>query len=124
MEQTYNYTTYITIAIIAILAFIALKILLNFLFWCTHRKPLNNEQVLQLADVRRCRYINEHFRFSSNGYNINPKYRESLTKEGRWDRVYIEYPVIATAVAELLRYKRHEWFIWVLANEKESKYLW
>lgn len=124
MSKQYDYNSFLTIACLALIAYIILRLIINILFWLTHRRPLSEDEVTKLANARKCRYINENFRFSSNGFTINPKYRESLTKEGRWDRVSINYPAIATAVAELLRYKRHEWFIWVLTNEKESKYLW
>ena len=117
-------TKYSTLPIVLILVFIALKILLNILFWLTHRKPLTDDQISKLADVRKNLYINQHFKFSTDGYKINPKYRESLDKDGRWDRVEIQYPIIGAAVAELLRYKRHEWFIIILANENEAKYIW
>ena len=115
---------YVNIAILFIILYLVIKAVYSFVFWLTHRKPLTDEQVAALAEARKCNYINTHFCFSENGFKINPKYRESLNKEGRWDRVSISYPVIGSAIAELLRFKRHEWSIMILANEKEAKYIW
>ncbi len=116
---------YICLAVFFVISvYLFFKLLFSILFWLTHRRPLSPEQISKLAEARRCHYINQNFRFSSDRFNVNPKYRESLSKEGRWDRVSISYPVIATAIAEILRYKRHEWYVLVLSNEKESKFIW
>ena len=86
--------------------------------------PLSNEEVALLAEVRRADYINRSFRIVPLKASVNPRYRESLDRNGRWDRVSLKYKEILPLLTELLRYKRHEWYVWVLANEFEAKYIW
>ena len=109
---------------LALIVFSSLFLLRPLFFWLTHQSPLTDAQVSQLSEARKCQYINAHFQFTRKTFSVNPQFRESLEKEGRWDHISIDYAEIGSAIAELLRYKRHEWFIWILANDSKAQYLW
>ena len=103
---------------------LALYVIWSIVFWKTHQRPLNDKEIAELSRVRRIEYINTHFRFSQKGYRINPQYRESLDKRGRWDKIPIPFEQIGSFLTELLRFKRHEWFVWVLTDEISAKLIW
>ena len=103
---------------------LALYAIWSIVFWKTHQRPLTEEEVRKLAQVRRAEFINSHFKFSPSRYEINPRYRESLDKFGRWDKISVPFVEAGSFVAELLRFKRHEWSVWLLADETVVKLIW
>ena len=88
------------------------------------KKPLTEEEIARLSEIRRIKYINDHFVFLHRDIVSNPRYRESLNTSGRWDCISIDYRSVFFFLADLLKYKRHEWFIYVLSDEHEAKLLW
>ena len=107
-----------------IVAVIALFVIYEVIFWLTHRRPLTEEEIKKLSEVRKIVYINRIFQFSHNKVKVNPAYRASLDKEGRWDRIDIDIRGTPALITELLRYKRHEWSVWCLTDEEKSKFIW
>lgn len=108
---------------IIVLALI-LAVIYRFLFWLTHRRPLAESEIKQLSECRRAVYISKIFQFTHEKTKVNPAYRSSLDKEGRWDRIDIPLRETPSLITELLRYKRHEWFVWCLADEEKSRFIW
>lgn len=104
----------------------ALSIFILYKIWQDKkdREPLSDVEIKRLSEARRADYINSHFRIDTTRATVNPRYRESLAKFGRWDKVSIEYSKICPLITDLLKYKRHEWSVWVLANEHEGKFIW
>lgn len=88
------------------------------------KRPLSTNEIIALSECRRNDYINNRFVVHRVSLNINVDYRGSLSSEGRWDKISLNYNDIYSAITKLLQYKRHEWSVWVLTNEDESKYLW
>ena len=88
------------------------------------KHPLSKVEILQLSAIRRINYINAHFAFLLNGVGSKQQYRGSLNNTGRWDCIKIEYKSLFSFLTDLLKYKRHEWFIYMLADEFEAKLLW
>lgn len=109
-----------------VIAIIALVIysLYELIFFLCHQRALSKEEITKLSNIRKIKYINSHFSFSRSTYNINPKYRASLNVSGRWDKISISTKDVLSFLTVLLRYKRHEWTAFVLANESEAKYIW
>lgn len=100
-------------------------VLRKFIFWKQHQRPLTEEEILQLASARRAIYINQHFWFTHTKVGVNPNYRSSLERDGRWDRVNdVKLTSIFSLLAQLLRYKRHEWSVWCVADENAVKWIW
>lgn len=110
--------------LLVILSVVILSLTYNVLFWFTHREPLTNQQVERLSQGRKNKYINNHFQFTHEFRGVNPEYRASLDREGRWDRIDIPLKDIISLLAQLLRYKRHEWSVWCLTDEFNAKLLW
>lgn len=108
-------------ALILLFAFFIAK---EIIFWCTHRRPLSDEEVKSLSEARRCVEINKIFQFTHNQVKVNPTFRSSLDREGRWDKIDVELNQTPALITEMLRYKRHEWSIWCLTNEQKCKFLW
>ena len=96
----------------------------RLLFWITHRRPLNENEIKELSECRRIVYINKIFQFTHDKAKVNPAYRSSLDKEGRWDRIDISLTETPALITELLRYKRHEWSVWCLTDEEKSRFIW
>ena len=108
--------------IVAIAVFV--YIIKEVVFWRTHRNPLSDEEVKSLSEARRCVEINKIFRFTHDQVKVNPAFRSSLDREGRWDRIDEELTKTPALITEMLRYKRHEWFVWCLTDEKKCRFLW
>ena len=89
-----------------------------------NRKPLSEEEIVMLSKARKATYINTHFKFSNNQFVVNANYRACIASEGRWDKVSIDYSMIPSFVADLLRLKRHEWHVYILSNDVEGKWVW
>lgn len=109
--------------IFAVLAAIA-KIVYEIVFWINHKGPLNDKEIKELAEARRILYINQIFQFTHNVVGVNKEYRGSLDRDGRWDQVDVELHKLPSLIAQLLKYKRHEWFIWCLADDNKAKLIW
>lgn len=99
-------------------------VIYRFLFWITHRRPLTEDEMERLSSARRVASINKTYSFTHNVVRVNPDYRASLNKEGRWDRVSIPLGETLSLLTQMLRYKRHEWSVWCIADETECKYVW
>lgn len=115
--------------IVPVLAVVALVVgtcyvIFKFLFWLTHRRPLTEDEMERLSSARRVAAINSTYSFTHDVVHVNPDYRASLDKEGRWDRVSIPLGETLSLLTQMLRYKRHEWSVWCIADETECKYLW
>ena len=87
-------------------------------------EPLNRMEAKRLAEIRKNAFINKHFRFSTSEYRINPNYRASLDSDGRWDRISVPLRDSLSCLTELLRHKRHEWWVIALADDNECKLIW
>ena len=110
--------------IVFFLISILIYLIYEFIFWKTHQRPLSKEEVFKLSNIRKVRYINEHFKFSRNTYNINPNYRSCLNKSGRWDNISIPNHNILSFLTALLKYKRHEWWVYLLADDNTGRLVW
>ena len=115
---------YIIILFVILISIIVAYLIYELIFFITQRKPLSQDEILQLSKIRRIKYINNHYNFFRNTYNINPKYRSCLDKTGRWDRVSLPNNTILSFLTTLLKYKRHEWWVCVLADDNEGKLIW
>lgn len=89
-----------------------------------YRQPLTDEEIIQLSEARRNKGINEEFAFTHSIVTANPAFRSSLNVEGRWDRINEDLIDMPSLLADVLRYKRHEWYIWCLADNRTCKLIW
>lgn len=96
----------------------------EIIFIVRHNRPLTENEIKELSEARRREYINRNFHLSHTSLSINSNYRSSLEKAGRWDRINIAYSNSCSFLTELLRYKRHEWFVILIADEHQGKLIW
>ncbi|MBO5210659.1 MAG: hypothetical protein J6B80_01865 [Clostridia bacterium] len=110
--------------LLIIICFLVLLIAYEFNFWKTHQRPLTSEEILKLSKIRQIKYINKFFHFSRQQFNINPSFRSHLDQSGRWDKISLPVSATASFLTALLKYKRHEWWVMVLADEYTAKLIW
>lgn len=104
---------YITLIIIII------TIIYYIWYRIRYSKPLNYEEVLQLANSRRINNINKYYSFPKVEYKVNMDFKKRMSAKGKiykFSEHLYDLPAIA---AGLLKYKKHEWII--VAFEKNQK---
>ncbi len=89
-----------------------------------HSRPLNQDELQLLHDINIKHYIEENYKFKKNGYGASDWYRSSLDAGGRLDNLNIPIDKIPLFLADLLKFKRHEWIAFVFCDEKDGKYIW
>lgn len=89
-----------------------------------HSRPLNDDELKLLYDLRFKKYIENKFKFKKVGYRATDSYRSSLNSDGRLDTLNIPIEHIPVFLTDLLRHKRHEWIAFVFCDEKNSRYIW
>lgn len=110
--------------ILCIFACIVCLVVREIIFVKGHKGPLEDGQIERLSRIRQIRYINENFNIDHTQIGVNVQYRSCLNKTGRWDKVSLPFNETMAFVTELLKYKRHEWYIMMLCDENECKYIW
>jgi len=87
-------------------------------------KPLNKEEIALLSKARKKQAEKSRLNFSTEHFEINPDYRQFLSSGGRWDEISVPYNKALAMAAELIRYKRHEWLILILASNTKCRFIW
>jgi hypothetical protein len=88
------------------------------IFILVYIRPLNEDELRELAMKRRNKVIRTYYTFSRNETQANDKFKKYMKPDGRFynikERLY-DFPSVAAA---LLKYKKHEWVM--VAFEKDS----
>lgn len=90
----------------------------------TFSKPLTEDQVSRLSEKRRNRKINQYFSNSVFGYAPSPSFKSGLKPDGRLYQIDLELSEVPLYVANLLKYKKHEWSVIVFVGNRNARYLW
>jgi hypothetical protein len=97
-----------------------------FLFILFYRlsKPLKDEQILRLAHKRRQKKISQYF--ASSSWIIVPPlhFKKSLKPDGKLYELNLNLPDVPSFVANLLKYKKHEWSVIAFIADRKMQYLW
>lgn len=113
----------VTIGLLIIYLMYLIDLYKEFKFKKEHKRPLNEEEIFNLAKKRREKDILAYFSFSYNEYPINKKYKSSMS-DSRFDRVELKLVEVPSFVATLLKYKKHEWVIIAFEKNKCIDLIW
>jgi len=87
-------------------------------------KPLSERQVQQLARKRRRRMIERYFRPSRFAYYPYPRFKSKLKPDGHFYPLSLDVEQVPSYVANLLKYKKHEWAALVFLKDRVAKLMW
>ena len=87
-------------------------------------KPLSDRQVQQLARKRRRRLIEHYFRPSRFAYHPDRRFKSKLKADGEFYPLSLDVDQVASYVANLLKYKKHEWVVLVFLKDRVAKFMW
>jgi len=107
--------------IIIIVSIIALT---GFVFVFTHLRPLDEDEVKQLATKRRDGRIRGYFSYELAEFNIDKGFKKRMNPNGAFYKInedLFEFPSIASA---LLKYKKHEWIIIAFEVQRTINSIW
>lgn len=99
-----------------------LLIVLSILLF-SFSKPLDGDQISKLALKRRGRRIIRYF-FQTRGYIPSKQFKSSLKPDGKLYQIDLDMAHVPYFVANLLKYKKHEWSVIAFIGNREAKYLW
>jgi hypothetical protein len=114
---------FIVIAVI-VLGIILIQVLNEIIFNATHKHPLTEAEVMQLANKRRNKDISLYYFFNTAIIEVNKSFKSNLTATGKFYRVnetLYNFPSIA---ASLLKYKKHEWILVAFEKDKTVELIW
>ena len=104
--------------------FVLAWLLLELLFFFTHRKPLTEAEMILLAELRKRRYIGRVFRFPHSAIAIDKSFKSSLSPSGAWYAVSVPLANFPSYVAALLKGKKHEWIVLGIVKEETVVCFW
>lgn len=107
-----------------IVAFIWL--LLEFVFFITHRMPLSDIEIETLAYKRQRKLISKLYKFNKYSVVPNSEFKSKMNKNGELYYIDMELRYFPSYVSELLKYKKYEWIVVGIAdnNTNRVKYIW
>lgn len=106
-------------ALILFLLIIAIFSIILLIF----SKPLTDDQILKLSQKRRNRRI-QHYFSSSIGYSPSKHFKSTLEPDGKLYQVDLDMSGGPSFVANLLKYKKHEWSVIAFVGNEKAKYFW
>jgi hypothetical protein len=87
-------------------------------------RPLTEEQVPELAQKRRNKKILLHFSPSPFSYSPAQDFKSGLKPDGKLYQVDLDTEQVPSFVANLLKYKKHEWSVMVFLRDQKAEHLW
>lgn len=95
-----------------------LWLLLEFIYFLFHLKPLNNNEIQKLSQKRKEKYIKQNYNFTVYNISVNKSFKSSMKPSGKWYDTQENLSRFPSLVAALLKGKKHEWI--VIAIEKDG----
>jgi hypothetical protein len=86
-------------------------------------KPLTEDQISKLALKRRNRRIIQYFS-GMRGYYPSKQFKSGLKPNGKLYQIDLDMPYVPSFVANLLKYKKHEWSVIAFIGNRKAKYIW
>ena len=93
-------------------------------FWRAHRNPLTKEELSELSRARSIEWINGKCKFKNGTTTVNHTFRSRMNPDGKLYSIRIPLQESLMTVSELLKHKRHEWYVFLLADYDEVKLMW
>jgi len=103
---------------------LSLWLLIEILFYLTHKNPLNDLQIEKLSIKRRKRYIRKNYTFHIRSTIIDSKFKSKMNSNGKLYSVNLPLPNFPAYVSALLKGKKHEWVVLAIEGEGVVKYIW
>lgn len=97
---------------------LSIWLIIEFIFFISHRNPLNDIDISNLSQKRTRKYIKKNYSFNNVPVTVNKQLKSSLKPNGKWYNTEEKLYYFPSYVAALLKGKKHEWV--VLAIEKEG----
>jgi hypothetical protein len=104
--------------------FLAVVAAIIVLFIVLHLRPLAEHEVRSLSTKRRRRNIEAYFHADNCERSVNPDFKKSLNPRGVFYQMDLPLYSVATTVAGLLKYKKHEWIVIAFEKQKQVGQLW
>ena len=98
---------------------IVIVLIFIFIFIISHLEALTCDEIEEVITVVWLDKIKNRFEFNKGEYIIDNNFRKNLRSWGKYYEIDETLFSLPSVIAELLRYKRHEWI--VVAFEKERK---
>lgn len=109
---------YLIYIIFGLLLLIPLKMIADMIYDATHKYPLSNEEIEELAQYRRKKAINSHYNFLTKSKKTSRKFRKSMNPDGKYYHIEVPLEELPSLAASLLQNKKYEWRI--LAFERDG----
>jgi hypothetical protein len=94
------------------------------LFVILHLRPLTDHEIAILGAKRRKCIVEAHFYLEDTERSVNAAFKKSLNPRGIFYRVELPLSSVASTVAGLLKYKKHEWVVVAFEKGKHVGHLW
>jgi len=116
--------TPISIAILVFGILIGLLVIVRLIDLFVNRHPLDEHEVLRLAEKRRRQRALRSFEFSKARFVADPAQKKSMRGNGEFVPCDLEWRELPANIAALLKYKKHEWIVVAFVSSKKARALW
>jgi DNA repair protein RadC len=89
-----------------------------------HLRPLDNEEIVNLANKRRNKGIKNYYSFSRMGVVANPQFKKEMAADGAFYNIQSTLHEFPSLAAALLKYKKHEWMIVAFEKNRKIDLVW
>lgn len=93
----------------------------EIIFFCTHRKPLNDQELKKLMNKRRKKYIRKNYAFQATNSYPDKQFKSSMRPSGKLYSADICLSNFPSYMANLLKGKKHEWVVLACVKDKTVK---
>ena len=103
---------------------IVIVLILIFIFIISHLEALTCDEIEEVITVVWLDKIKNRFEFNKGEYIIDNNFRKNLRSWGKYYEIDETLFSLPSVIAELLRYKRHEWIVVAFEKEKKINKVW
>lgn len=98
--------------------------LIIIMYVITHLHPLNEKEVLKLADKRRNRAIKKYYKYTTKEKSVDKGFKKGMKSTGAYYLINEDLSLFPSIAAGLLKYKKHEWTIVAFEKNKTIQLMW
>jgi hypothetical protein len=89
-----------------------------------HRRPLEDNELLRLAQKRQRNQALIAYRFSRLRFQADLSVKKMMKSEGEFVSCDLDYYHLPAKISALLKYKKHEWIVIAFISQKRAYRLW
>ncbi len=101
------------------LSLLFIWLIIEIIFYFTHKRPLTENEIKLLMSKRRKKYIKENYSFQLVNSQPDMAFKSTMKPMGQIYKADIKLSDFPSYAANLLKYKKHEWV--VIAFVKNNK---